>query len=660
MNDYTVYYGIEELHRINTAVSICFDTETTQLQPEKGGLRLLQLGCTVSKTIIVIDCFQLEDDDWIAIDRFFNNGERFWLAHNAVFDVGWLQEHDIYIRGSVRCSFIASRLLTNGIAQVKHGLDAVARRHLNIEVVKEQQLSDWSAPELTKEQLEYAAKDVEVLCELDSVIHKKLAVDNLIGCYSLECNAIPAMAQMWRTGLPWNKKAMDQLLADYENDAKEMSKEFIRELNNALPEDNKLPREETKEVIRYKEIGEKLTKMGSDIEDRKGWYEELEELKPLVDMAPFNLRAKSIGSKRLGTKKHAGFNINSPKQLMEKLEYILGFIPLNNEGKPSASRQALRKYAADHVIIQKYLEWKKTEKRRQMLSSIKEKMKPDGFVRASYMQLGADTGRMSCIKPNNQQIPRDPSFRQCVEAPEGWKIVDADFSQMELRLAAAIAGDPKMASIFREGSDIHEQTALSLNCSRQIAKSANFGLLYGAGAEGLRNYAGANGVTITIEQAEKVRNDWLNTYSGIKRWQINNQIISRKTEKETWPETRIPKTNMRRFLKGDLNKVTVRCNTPIQGAGAAILKLALVKLWEKVKQAGEDDVRIAAAVHDEILLLVRDRMVVKQGSEDEKIQNTTKWASILKEAMEEAEYKWLGNIPSLAEVSIGKTWSEVH
>ena len=117
---------------------------------------------------------------------------------------------------------------------------------------------------------------------------------------------------------------------------------------------------------------------------------------------------------------------------------------------------------------------------------------------------------------------------------------------------------------------------------------------------------------------------------------------------------------MRRFLKGDLNKVTVRCNTPIQGAGAAILKLALVKLWEKVKQAGEDDVRIAAAVHDEILLLVRDRMVVKQGSEDEKIQNTTKWASILKEAMEEAEYKWLGNIPSLAEVSIGKTWSEVH
>jgi DNA polymerase-1 len=453
---------------------------------------------------------------------------------------------------------------------------------------------------------------------------------------------------------------MDQLLEDYENDAKEMSKEFIRELNNALPEDNKLPREETKEVIRYREIGEKLTKMGSDVEDRKRWYEELEELKPLVDMAPFNLRAKSIGSKRLGTKKYAGFNINSPKQLMEKLEYILGFIPLNNEGKPSASRQALRKYAADHVIIQKYLEWKKTEKRRQMLSSIKEKMKPDGFVRASYMQLGADTGRMSCIKPNNQQIPRDPSFRQCVEAPEGWKIVDADFSQMELRLAAAIAGDPKMASIFREGSDIHEQTALSLNCSRQIAKSANFGLLYGAGAEGLRNYAGANGVTITIEQAEKVRNDWLNTYSGIKRWQINNQIISRKTEKEAWPETRIPKTNMRRFLKGDLNKVTVRCNTPIQGAGAAILKLALVKLWEKVKQAGEDDVRIAAAVHDEILLLVRDRMVVKQGSADEKIQNTTKWASILKEAMEEAEYKWLGNIPSLAEVSIGKTWSEVH
>ena len=92
MSEFNVYYGIEELHRLNTCISICFDTETLQLQPEKGKLRLIQLACDVNKTIVVIDCFKLEDNDWVTLDRFFNNGERFWLAHNAVFDIGWLQE----------------------------------------------------------------------------------------------------------------------------------------------------------------------------------------------------------------------------------------------------------------------------------------------------------------------------------------------------------------------------------------------------------------------------------------------------------------------------------------------------------------------------------------------------------------------------------------
>ena len=104
---------------------------------------------------------------------------------------------------------------------------------------------------------------------------------------------------------------------------------------------------------------------------------------------------------------------------------------------------------------------------------------------------------------------------------------------------------------------------------------------------------------------------------------------------------------MRRYLMGDLNKVTVRCNTPVQGAGAAILKCALGNMWPLVKEAGEDVVRIAAAVHDEILLLVRD-------------EHSEHWASVLKREMENAEAKWLGDIPAIAETSIGKTWGEVH
>ena len=100
--NYTVYYGIKELYRLHTAHSIAFDTETLQLQPEKGKLRLLQLGSYSSRSIVVIDCFDLVDKDWDYLIRFFSSMKRHWLAHNAVFDLGWLQEHDIYPNGLVR------------------------------------------------------------------------------------------------------------------------------------------------------------------------------------------------------------------------------------------------------------------------------------------------------------------------------------------------------------------------------------------------------------------------------------------------------------------------------------------------------------------------------------------------------------------------------
>ena len=491
--EYSVYYGISELKRLRTAHSIAFDTETLQLQPEEGKLRLIQLGCFSSRTIVVIDCFELERSDWNYLEEFFTSTHRYWLAHNAVFDIGWLQEHGIYLNGSVRCSMIASRLLTNGIPQTKHGLDALAKRQLNMDISKEQQKSNWGAEVLSKEQLIYAAKDIEVLLELDQVLEQKLRNAQLTRAYILECRALPAMAQMWRTGLPWNKEELDQCRIDYEDDIKELGNEFIRELDNDLPLGKKLPRN---------------------------------------DDGTFNLRAKDSGSKRLGTKKYAGFNIKSSKQLLEKLEIILGYTPVNNEGKPSVAKDALKNCAADSPTIQTLITWKRTEKRRQMVESIQDKMslhrkfKNIYFVRASYMQLGADTGRMSSIKPNNQQIPRDSEFRQCVQAPMYWKIVDADFSQMELRLAAALAKDKNMTAAFQRGEDLHDYTANQMGCDRQIAKSANFGLLYGAGAEGLRKYAGSSGVIMSTEEAVKIRDNWLTTYSGIRDWQREMNYLS--------------------------------------------------------------------------------------------------------------------------------------
>jgi DNA polymerase-1 len=602
-----VFQGIEHLSKLNTAQSICFDTETLQLQPERGRLRLLQLGARDRDTIVLIDCFQLDKGDWADLRQFFRTPTRFWLAHNAVFDLGWLQEHDIYPAGWVRCSMLASRLLTNGLSNTKHGLDSVVKRYLKKELSKEQQRSDWGG-DLSEEQLEYAANDVAALMELDPILEHRISRDRLGPAFKLECRALPAMAQMWRTGLPWNAENLQQRKIDYEHDIKGLAKDFVLQLDAAMPEEHKLPRDED----------------GS-----------------------FNLRSKDQGKVRDGTKKYAGFNINSPKQLVEKITVLLGEPPRDANGKPSASRQALRSYAADHEVIQIYLEWKRCEKRRQMIESIQEKMDAAGFVRASYMQLGAESGRMSCIKPNNQQIPRDKQFRSCVEAPEGWLLVDADFGQMELRLAAAVAKDERMTAAFQAGEDPHTVTAEAIGCDRQTAKSANFGLLYGSGPAGLRNYAGGMGITMTQERAAEIRDEWLGAFRGVAEWQQNNAAEADRTKYDKWAETRIPLSGMRRYLQGDMNRLTVRCNTPIQGAGAAILKCALGNLWPKVKAAGEDTVRIAAAVHDEILLLVRE-------------DAAEEWAATLKQVMEEAEAKWLGEIPALAEVSFGKTWQETH
>ena len=495
-----VFHGIQHLDKIETAASVCFDTETLQLQPERGKLRLLQLGSGARNTVVLIDCFELDKSEWVKLRRFFGSPVRYWLAHNAVFDLGWLQEHDIYPHGWVRCSMLASRLLTNGMPFPKHGLANVVKRYLDTDLSKEQQRSDWSGA-LSNEQLDYAANDVVALMNLDEILDRKIRINRLTKAYSLECRALPAMAQMWRTGLPWNAANLQQRKEDYQVDIKALEKDFILQLDYALPEGKKLPRDEDD---------------------------------------TFNLRAKDEGKIRDGSKKYRGFNLNSPKQLLEKLGDLLGETPKDANGKPSASRQALRAYAADHEVIQIYLEWKRADKRRQMINSIQEKMDADGFVRASYMQLGAESGRMSCIKPNNQQIPRDPQFRGCVEAPEGYLLVDADFGQMELRLAAAIAKDERMISAFQRGEDLHTVTAETIGCSRQIAKSANFGLLYGSGAKGLRNYAGGSGITMTVERAAEIRNGWLDAFAGIGRWQKEMAKESQDTSGNKWAETRIP------------------------------------------------------------------------------------------------------------------------
>jgi DNA polymerase I len=600
--------GIEHLHTLFNATTVAFDCETTGLQPVYGGLRLLQLAA-LDRMPVVIDCWDLEDHHWQDLEEFFSL-KRYWLAHNAVFDLGWLQEHEIYPEGEVLCTMLASRILTNGLPNLKHGLQHVVKRYLKLEISKEEQKSDWTG-DLTLSQLDYAAYDVELLTQLDGPINQRMAEGNLHKAWFLECKALPTMAQLWRTGMPFQRDELEQLHEDLAADNERLGEAFIDTLDEALPEGKKLPR------------------------DPDG---------------TFNLRSKPEGSVREGTKKQAGFNLNSPKQLLDVFTTLIGAVPVDNTGKPSASRAALREYVGDHRVVAEYLAWKRVEKRRQMVEALLKHLGSTGFIKASYMQLGADTGRMSCIGPNLQQIPRDSRFRACVKAPAGWKLVVADYAQMELRLAAAEAEDPLMIRAFQDGLDLHTVTAMQIygvsenevtKEMRQISKSANFGLLYGSGARGLRNYAAGMGVQMDLAEAGEIRAKFHAVYTGISRWQRENAAQANRHRSDA--AIRIRNSGLRRILPGDYNSLTVRSNTPIQGAGAAVLKRTLGKLWPLLKADGEEVVRIAGVVHDEVILLVRE-------------EHADIWCHQLAAVMQDAEAEWLGPVPPLAEAKAADSW----
>ena len=609
-------FGIEHLSLFDECSCIVFDTETTGLQPVTGGLRLVQVAAE-GKPVVVVDVWKLDTRGKQVLKDFFERTIRIWFAHNAVFDVGWLQAQGIHPAGRVFCTMLATKLVDNGTTNLKIGLASAVSRYMQIELSKEQQASDWSASDLSEEQLVYAANDVRYLVILTQYLNHFIKKKDLRQAWILEAHAIPAIAQMWRTGIPFDRGELEQLQEFYVQEIERLGCEFLTDLDAAMPDEHKLPRDPD----------------GS-----------------------FNLRTRTTGSVRLGTKKLAGFNLNSSKQLIEKLTVLLGKPPLDKNNKPSASRSALRSYEADHRVIHLYLAWKRAEKRRQMVVSLMEHQDPDGYIRASYLQLGADTGRMSCRNPNLQQVPRDSGFRKAARAKDGYVFVVADFGQMELRLAAAVSKDPIMIDAFQRDIDLHTLTAEAIypeptddeaeqKARRQVAKSANFGLLYGSGAAGLREYAGAMGITMTLEDAQVIREKFHQQYEGIDRWQREQQAASQKPCKDRLGEVRIPGTGMLRYLPGDMNRLTTRCNTPIQGAGAAILKRALGDLWLDLRQVDEDEARLSAVVHDEVLLLV------KEGFED-------KWKDLLSKRMVDAEAVWLKEIPAVADAAYGKTWYE--
>jgi DNA polymerase-1 len=305
--------------------------------------------------------------------------------------------------------------------------------------------------------------------------------------------------------------------------------------------------------------------------DADGWREHAQEMEAATARLKDELKA-------LAPEHPDGkvWNFGIPQQVRKAAK-------LSGIDLPDTRGETLALYANEHKFIATLRDYRKASKLASTYGAewLENGYYSDGRICASWRQLRAATGRMACDHPNLQNIPRSGPLRSYIRPQNGRVFVIPDYSQIELRIAAKISGDPEMLAAYAEGRDLHTLTALSLTgCAevskndRKLAKAVNFGLLYGMGAQGLQSYAlRSYGVEMSLEQAALYRKRFFETYPGLREWHDRERRAWHHGETETRTLT-----GRRRM---DVEKLTDRLNAPVQGTAADGLKLALALLWER-------------------------------------------------------------------------------
>jgi DNA polymerase-1 len=281
-------------------------------------------------------------------------------------------------------------------------------------------------------------------------------------------------------------------------------------------------------------------------------------------------------------------------------------------------------------------------------------VRQDGHVYPTWKQNGSEAGRMSCESPNMQQIPREAAYRRCVVAPPGRVLVKADYSQIELRIAAKVSGDKALLDAYAAGVDVHTQTAQRVlgkkdvtKQDRQLAKALNFGLIYGMGVKSFCAKAKTDyGIELTEEQAREYRASFFRAYPGLERWHRSVRR-AKATETRTLAGRRRlvpePKPGLApdKLRSIEAFQDRVRLNTPVQGTGADGLKLALALLWER-----RDETPGAFPV-----LAVHDEIVVE--CDMDQAEAVARW---VKQAMLDGIAPLVRPVPVEVEVQVAPTW----
>lgn len=344
------------------------------------------------------------------------------------------------------------------------------------------------------------------------------------------------------------------------------------------------------------------------------------------------------------------FNINSPKQLGEALFEKLG-LPHGKKTKSgwSTSADVLESLRPMNPVVDEILRYRTVAKLKSTYcDGLLKVIGPDGRIHSSFNQTETRTGRISSTEPNLQNIPvRTPIGRELRKffAAESGVLVDADYSQIELRVLAHVANDPAMREDFLQGHDIHASTAarvfnmpqeLITSQLRSRAKAVNFGIVYGIGA-----YSLSQDIGVSVKEADAYIKEYLRNYSGVDAYMKNVAESARETgyvedmfgRRRYLPELKSSNFNMRSFGE------RVARNMPIQGAAADIIKIAMIRVSRRLEAEGLQ-ARMILQVHDELIVECPE-------SEQERVK------ALLTEEMEQAVNL---SVPMVAEANAGRTW----
>ena len=586
------------LEKLAAADVFAFDTETTSLDYMRAEIVGVSFAVTVGEAAYVPLAHDYEGapaqlDREAALARLkplLEDPGKAKLGQNLKYDASVLANHGITLRGIAYDTMLESYVLES--TGTRHDMDSLALKYLGMKTIHFEDVAGKGAKQLTFNQVSiedatpYAAEDADITLRLHEVLWPKLeAEQSLRGVF--ESIELPLVP----------------VLSRIERQGALLSKELLEQQST--------------------ELGERLEALQQEAFDLAGQE----------------------------------FNLGSPKQLGEilfqKLE--LPVIKKTPKGAPSTAEDVLAELALDYPLPKLLLEYRSLSKLKSTYTDkLPEMINPHtGRVHTSYHQAVTATGRLSSSDPNLQNIPirteEGRRIRQAFIPPEGYRIVAADYSQIELRIMAHLSGDSGLMQAFNEGRDVHRATAAEVfevgeeevsGDQRRKAKAINFGLIYGMSAFGLAKqlHLGRNEAQLYIDR-------YFERYPGVAQYMDRTRELAHE---QGYVETLfgrrlyLPEINARNKMRVQAAERTA-INAPMQGTAADIIKMAMLSVDDWL-QEGSADARMIMQVHDELVLEVATQEV---DPVCEKLCELMSAAASL-------------SVPLLVEAGVGENWDEAH